>query len=382
MLLLCCACLRNVSAQKGSHIEALKFDEFGTLGHCDLTARLDNLAIMVQNGPGSKAHIIAYAPPGAGERYLENIKDYLINTRGMAPEQITTTYGGRNTDLIKPKIELWVVPRNAVAPEPQKLENDAATFKGVLIGGHASDNIGIAMDEVMGTGIGLPIHASFADVLNQQKDATGYVVVYSGEDAVPGAWRRIALEQIDYLKPFNVDASRVKMIFGGHQKETSRQLWIVPKDAPPPVRDAGPEQPLAKTVMVGDFSPIVFSDKQNEANIFRRLKDVLDAHKSLRAFVVVRIGVPIPDEPVDEPQAATLEEPSSEPVEQREPVDLTKLIEKWRVEFANTHKIGADRFIVLFTTAGKDDWDNLTIWVVPKGQPLPNPNEDEESEPT
>ena len=85
----------------------------------------------------------------------------------------------------------------------------------------------------------------------------------------------------------------------------------------------------------------------------------------MRAFVVVRLEVPDPEEPPT---------PSDELPEQ---ADLTKLVEKWRAELATTHKIGPDRFIVLFTTAPNFEGSHLRLWIVPKGHPLPNPHEEE-----
>ena len=341
-----------------------KFDEFGLIRHCDLTARLDNLAIFVQETPGSTAHIIFYGPPGGERAPLTFIKDYFVNSRGLLEGRIKTIYGGRNSDLKLPKIELWLVPRDALPPEPKTYEEPKLeTFKGMLDDGPAWDRPEFEVEEEMGPGIGTTTEASFADILNQQHNAVGYIVVYSGEDANPGAWRRIAQDQIDYLKKFNVDTARIKTIFGGHQKQTRRQLWILPKDAPPPVRDAGPELPPVKTVKLNDFYAGPLGDLKNEAKVFTRLKEILTAQKSVGAFVVVRLGS-VEEPPVDD------DEP--------DPADLKKLVEKWRTRLANTHKIFADRFVVLFTTAPEFESSHLRIWIVPKGQPLPDPHEEVE----
>ena len=381
-LLLWCGYTPTMSAPVTEPHSPVKFDEFGKIHHCDLTARLDNLAIAAQNTPGAEIHIIAYAPPGAGEWPLEHIKDYLVTTRGLPAKLIKTTYGGRNSDPKLPKIELWIIPPNGVPPEPQKHETDVETFKGLLADDRASDYIDIeSVEELMGPGIGDTTHAAFVDILNQQKDAVGYLVVYSGEDALPGASRRIAQDQLNYLKRFNPDLARVKVIFGGHQKRTKRQFWILPKDAPAPVRDAGPESRLGKAVKVQDFYANDLGHAQNETNVFRRLKEILTAQKSVRAFIVVRLEQPIPDEePVsDEPEPSIVPEASpSEPVDEREPADLTKLVEKWRLELAKTHKIGPDRFIVIFTTAREFEPSHLSLWIVPKRHPLPDPNKEEE----
>ena len=365
-LLLWCGFSLTVNAQLpalDARTGSTKFDEFGFIRHCDLTARLDNLAIFVQETPGSEAHIIFYGPPGAEEEPLTFLKDYLVNSRGLVANRIKTTYGGRNSDLKLPKTELWLVPRNAIPPEPQQHEPpNLEKFKGLLDEDRAWDYLDLQVEDEMGPGIGPTTYASFADILNHQNNAVGYVVVYSGEDATPGAWRRIAQDQVDYLKKFNVDPARVKTIFGGNQKKTSRQLWILPKDAPPPVRDAGPEVPLAKTVKFDhDFYADILGDRQNEAKIFARLKEILTAQKSVGAFVAVRL--------------ATFDETPFEG--EPRPADLKKVVKKWRTRLANTHKIFADRFVVLFTTAPDSQSSHLRIWIVPKGQPLPDPHEEE-----
>lgn len=377
-LLLCG--LHNVAAQMAEPTRARKFDEFGTLSHCDVTARLDNLAIFLQDDPSASGHIISYAPPGMGERLLKLLKGYLVETRGLRPARIATTYGGRNSDLTEPKIELWIVPRGAASPAPQKYDTDVETFKGLLLDQVIGDDFGVQYQDEMGPGIGGTARPSFADILQQQKNATGYIVVYSGEDATPGAWRQLAEDEIEYLKPYSVEASRIKVIFGGHQKETKVQLWIAPKDEPPPVRDAGPELPLEKTVKAGDFYTYGLNDKQSQTNFFKRLTDVLRTDKTVRAFLVVRLDPPATDEPIVDVEPLPTQV-TEEPIEETEDVDLTKLVEAWRAELLNKHKIGPDRFIVLFTTTREAESSQLSLWIVPKGQPLPDPNEDDEEQP-
>ena len=371
-LLLWCGCSATVYAQvpqTDARTGATKFDEIAKAGHCDLTARLDNLAIFVHEQAGTEAHIIFYGPPGAEDAPLKIIRDYLVESRGLPAERIKTTYGGRNSDLKLPKIELWLVPRNALPPEPQQHESpNLEKFKGLFDENRAWDHLELQVEDEMGPGIGPTTYASFADILNHQNNAVGYVVVYSGEDATPGAWGRIAEDEIDYLKKFNVDPARIKTIYGGNQKQTRRQLWILPKDAPPPVREAGAEAPLAKTVKLDDFDTEILGDPQNEARVFARLKEILTAQKNVGAFVVVRSEVPTPDEA---PAPAA---------DESKPADLKKVVEKWRTELANTHKIFADRLVVLFTTAPEGYASHLRIWIVPKGQPLPDPHEEVEYE--
>src|SRR5215510_6655767 len=110
---------------------AIRFDEFGRVGHCDLGARLDNFAIQLQNTPSARGAIVVYGPDGEGPRTGRQVsamlKDYLVNARGLAPDRIETVYGGRNSDLRESKVELWVVPQGARLPKPQKHETNIET---------------------------------------------------------------------------------------------------------------------------------------------------------------------------------------------------------------------------------------------------------------
>lgn len=367
-----------VSAQSRKPV-ASRFDQFGKIGHCNLGARLDNFAIEIQNTPGSQANIIAYGPegegPGTGRYFLDLIKDYFVNMRGFKPSRVKTIYGGRNTDLTQPVIELWIVPKGATPPEPQKHETHLDSFQGLFADQSASDDFGLYYESDMGPGIPETTDASFADILHQQKNATGYIVVYSGEDSTPGAWRRIAQSQIDYFKALKLEANRFKMIFGGYQEQTRLQLWISP-DGVPPVNDAASELSPEKTVRVGNFYPDNLRIERNQTAIVARLAEILRLDKTVRVFLVVRL-----EQPVQEELSAEIEpiDPdATEPIEVPEPLDLTRLVEKWRLELANTHKISADRFIVVFAPAGEFQGNQLSLWIVPKAQPNPDPNETEE----
>ena len=59
------------------------------------------------------------------------------------------------------------------------------------------------------------------------------------------------------------------------------------------------------------------------------------------------------------------------------------MVQKWHDELVNTHKIRAERFVVLFATAEPEMAGGyINLWAVPPGQPLPDPNADEEKEPS
>jgi hypothetical protein len=373
---------------------ATKFDEYGQISADDHSARLDNFAIQLEKQPTSTACVVVFGPYGEGfspsQANLDRIRDYLVNSRGIEDSRIKTLYGGRNTDLAQPKIELWLVPRGAALPKPKKNETDIETFKGKFSDEVAWDDVTIpGVDEC---GCGPPImpvtEASFADVLNHQKTAAAYLVAYNGKDAAPGAWRRVAQAEVEALKSYTVDENRVKIIFGGIAKETRLQLWVLPADAPPPVKDAGPEKAPAKAIEVGTFSDYELGEPKNEQAALSRLVEMLKQFPELRLCLIVTIGTWTDEVEIEgaqalpEPTPAHDAEPADpDPSLEISPADIPVLVEKWKTELAKTHKIIEGRVVILFTTSSDFTNQQLSAWVVPPNQPLPDPNAKDEERP-
>ncbi|HEX5964541.1 MAG TPA: hypothetical protein VFY51_01370 [Pyrinomonadaceae bacterium] len=354
-----------------SNTEPRKFDEFGALGHCDLAARLDNLAIQLEHDPETVAHIVAYGPegegPGAGKFNLKVIKDYLVEVRKLPKRRLKMIYAGRNQVLYEPRVELWILPRRASWFEPYKFDTDIEVFKGLFFEKETSDFIEIEFEDEMGPGIGLGYDGAFADILREQKKAIGYIVIYNGEGAVPGSAKRVAATRLDALKLHNVDVRRVRTIFGGVRKKTTFQLWISATGDPPPAKDAGDEPPPIRNALITSQADSTLGVPANERAVFNRMLEVLRAQPSVKAVLIVKLGAP------QEPQPS---EKTDKP-----PADLPKMVQKWREELTNTHKIRADRFIVLFSTTDPERAGNsIDLWAVQPGLPFPDPNDDKEEE--
>lgn len=95
-----------------------KFDEFPSIAFDDTKARLDNLAIELQNNPDVTAYIFVYAGrtsrTGQADALGRRAMDYLVNERGVDSRRINMINGGyREEDYI----EIWVCPPGAKAPE-------------------------------------------------------------------------------------------------------------------------------------------------------------------------------------------------------------------------------------------------------------------------
>ncbi len=91
-----------------------KFDEYADLTFNDEKARLDNLAIQLQQEPGSQAYYVIFGSCDTeGAARSTRAVDYLVNNRGIDRGRITVVDGGCRETLT---VELWICPTGAGAP--------------------------------------------------------------------------------------------------------------------------------------------------------------------------------------------------------------------------------------------------------------------------
>jgi hypothetical protein len=380
---------------------ARKFDEFGAIGGCDLGARLDNLAIQLQNEPTATGYIICYGPEGegygTGRSGLSIMMDYLVNTRGMDAERIKTIYGGHYKEWQEVSTELWIAPHDAAAPEPLRYNPKVEPFTGMFEEFEAWDN---RFYEDAGTGPSFSSskRASFATLLRQQTEARAYIVAYNRKEAVPGAWRRAAKEVADGLRnEYKVEAERIEIIYGGYRQRAEKkegeeeeqegaalvQLWILPKDAPPPVAAVkeAEERPL-EAALLGYFSDYTLINEREARRAFEGFADVLRSDERLNACLIIRVEKQLKEtvEPEETPAAVDVPAETSHTTESPK-ADIVALVEKWRADLVKEYGISEHRLVV--TTAEKDEntYYELEMWIVPHGAALPDPNaKDEETE--
>jgi hypothetical protein len=98
-------------------IVAQEFDECNSCSLDDQKARLDNLAVELQNDPSTRAYILAYggrmSPLRHVDKLMSRTRDYLITQRGIDASRLEVINGGfREED----SVELWIVPSGAAAP--------------------------------------------------------------------------------------------------------------------------------------------------------------------------------------------------------------------------------------------------------------------------
>lgn len=96
-----------------------QFDVCCSCSFDDQKARLDNLAVTLQNDPTATTYVIAYGGRtsriGQAELLGTRARDYLVTNRGIDASRITVLNGGfREEDCV----ELWMVPSGATPPQP------------------------------------------------------------------------------------------------------------------------------------------------------------------------------------------------------------------------------------------------------------------------
>jgi hypothetical protein len=99
-------------------VKSTLYDQFEPPAFDDVKARLDNLAIELQNAPSTQGYIIVYSGrrsrPGQADKLAARAKQYLTKDRGIDSSRLVVINGGyRESDYF----ELWLVPQGAEPPQ-------------------------------------------------------------------------------------------------------------------------------------------------------------------------------------------------------------------------------------------------------------------------
>jgi hypothetical protein len=111
------SCSRTASCSTSVQAEPVtcrKFDEYSDLKFNDEKARLDNLAIQLQQDPTAQAYYVVFGSCDTeGAARSARAVDYLVNARGIDRSRIIVVDGGCRESLT---VELWICPTGAGAP--------------------------------------------------------------------------------------------------------------------------------------------------------------------------------------------------------------------------------------------------------------------------
>jgi hypothetical protein len=210
---------------------ARKFDEFADIQPSDLIARLDNIAIQLQNEPNTKAFLIVYRArrdlPGLSNRFAHRMKSYLVDSRGISPDRVITVDGGIASDLTQ---ELWIVsPGGAPKPRPDAYFDSYQPSAYKFDEHHYSsrrepDGISYwaeAPEYLLG------YLEAFAHELQKNPRANGYLIAYKADRDRPLVSQIMLRKERNFLtKEFGIKPSRIKTIDGGYRAWRTMELWI------------------------------------------------------------------------------------------------------------------------------------------------------------
>jgi hypothetical protein len=283
---------------------ARKFDEFQELlRHCDLSARLDNLAIQLQAEPESKAFVIVYQGkydlPARVSAYRARISDYLVNMRGTDPARLVVIDGGYRQIVTT---ELWIVGKGVTAPDPgdtinvkQELDKafkfeeypvyladisrqfaeqsgeEAETIEEAGAGAEAvteeaaseqpleareeidaaqarseeSEEVSIEAEEVntVDDNVGWA-SKDYARALEMEAKSGGHIIFYADRERADFSRVKEVVERgkTKLIEKYGVKAERLTMTFGGYRESSAIELWLVPASASLPLPTPDPEK--------------------------------------------------------------------------------------------------------------------------------------------
>jgi hypothetical protein len=343
---------------------------------CGAGAHLDNFAIELQKDEQAVGYVVVYAPGGRegryGRRLLEVTKAYLINVRGLAESRIKTVNGGRYKNPLEAATELWLVPPGAEPPPLGEYADDPKAFEGKFAEYFGWD--GFDSGEVVSwSNPGEVALAAFADRLRRQPKSVAYLVGYNYPGSALGTWRRVLGREARALEAEGVEAGRIKTMFGGRAKvgkddaggegSAQVQLWLLPSDAPPPVRPARSERRPKESQQIAGLPGYVLGPEE-QRRALEGLADVLREDEALRAFLIVRM-----------PSGERAEAEAGDESGRRAPEVEAGLGGRWKKQLAEKFGVNENRVVVLVVPPGEDSptYGEVETWVVPPGAAPPDP---------
>ena len=226
------------------------FDAFGDVVYeTEWLARLDALAVEMNNNPQTKLYIVAYGVPnrlpGRPLRRANWAYGVLTKGRGLDPTRVEVVFGGYRDDV---KYEHWLIPPGEELPvKPFDFaaaltrEKSAYRFDLFSLYDPASDadydgSYGEYLDD---RGRYQPL----ALALRQDPAARGLIIVYRSRRNRVGEDRRLAANiKRSILKAHALAPERVVAIGGGRREFRNVEVWLVPPGAslPKPTPDTRP----------------------------------------------------------------------------------------------------------------------------------------------
>lgn len=212
--------------------QSQKVDEYGNIRADDEMARLDLFAQALGESPNARGYVIRYGrkgfPAGSLLRGLYGSRNYLINSRGIAPGRLEVIAGG-NKDKIR--TELWLVPEGAPTPRPDSelTVSPTAPLRFDTAYPDCPSEFSISLEE-------LDDYLRFyAEALRGNPNSRSRVIVYPGRRSRLSKAEGMARDtRRSLIRKYEVSAARVTAEARNRRRECSEiELWIVPAGVVP-----------------------------------------------------------------------------------------------------------------------------------------------------
>ncbi len=383
-LLLCVALVGAASGARAQSVEepelpavtvAQKIDEFGKVGHCDLTARLDNFAIYLQSEPQLKGYILinemSVETASRSSWRLKLAHRYLVDQRNIDPARLVSVTTGKQA-ADNALTELWVAPVGAPLPFSLPEPPDAAKEFSGKIDSYQTDESFEGEVSEMGPSLAEYAMGEFVEKLNNQPQSKGYLRIRTPAQGLPGGWRRIARRDVRLLQTqFGLDPPRLKAVDGGYTDDDRAEveLWILPHDAPPP---PGPAEKLSpRLTEPANLDYLELGGEPDEERVdwsLENLAEQLREDPHARACIIARRY-----EPPAEAEDAAEPTRKAEDAETVEAADPFAVAEEWKKRLVEKHGVGAHRLFVMVGRPQEWEGGSVQTWLVPADAPLPDP---------
>ena len=283
----------------------IKVDEFGSIGDCDLGARIDNFFIELNNNPSATGYIILYQgkdvlPAEYDSHQMERRILNQLAFRRYDSVRIIFVRGGFRDELAT---ELFLVPNGAVAPEPTgtipapttpkdktflydnnalgsdyyydfldefilssvkaKMEEETrlAEEQAKTEESNSEESIETEVETVEETfEIEKPtpeeieeakfswLNEKFGEVIKKQKDSSGVIIFYADDARYDvGKLQNLIEEGKQKIAEANkVPTAKIQVVYGGYRGMVQAEFWIVPKKGESPTTRPE-EKPVEET---------------------------------------------------------------------------------------------------------------------------------------
>ncbi|MFY9620170.1 MAG: hypothetical protein WAQ99_10215 [Pyrinomonadaceae bacterium] len=218
-----------------------KFDDFGYMSHENYSARLDNIAIALQQEPNAQGYFIFYngakSLPGAPLRYIKRLQNYLVDTRGIDHSRIALLAGGRREEIT---VEFWISPPGSPAPIPDPAVSAEPTMKSYLYDSYSFDCTRLFQPKVKAphyfddcgyAGMSYEDQSArldgFIKAISQTPGAKARLVVYSLPRDARRKVQTVMQEEKNYLmRKGGLQGSSIEVTSRKAPKYRSVELWV------------------------------------------------------------------------------------------------------------------------------------------------------------